>query len=75
MTKSRKKILRIKDLSDTQSLEGVRFRYPKDGEAYYWSSQWQKGVWGKKDLTSGRIFPLFCDDLSETLEWELVPNK
>ena len=59
--------LRIKDLSETQSLGGVRFRYPGDGQAYYWSSQWAKGVWGKKDMGSGQIFPLFCDDLKDAL--------
>jgi hypothetical protein len=66
-------ITRIKDLPETASLGGVRFRYPGDGQLYYWSSQWAKGVWGKKSLDSERIFPLFCADLSEVMEWEVVP--
>ena len=44
----------------------------KDGETYYWASQWQKGVWGKKDLKSERLFPLFVENLEEALEWEVV---
>lgn len=74
MAGSAKAVTRIKDLPPTQGLGGVRFRYPGDGQAYYWSSQWQKGVWGKKDMNSGQIFPLFCDDLKDALEWEVLPN-
>lgn len=64
--------LTINDLPKTQSLGGVRFRYPGDGQVYHWVSQWQKGVWGKKDPSSGQIFPLFCEDIKEALEWEVV---
>lgn len=71
---SPKTVTRIKDLPETQNLGGVRFRYPGDGQAYYWSSHLQKGVWGKKDMSSGQIFPLFCDDLKDALEWEVLPN-
>jgi hypothetical protein len=67
-------LIRIKDLPPTQGLGGVRFRYPGDGQAYYWSSQWQKGVWGKKNMGSERVFPLCCEDLQEALEWEIVPD-
>ncbi len=67
--------LRIKDLPETQDLGGVRFRYPGDGQAYYWVSQWEKGVWGKKDMGSGQIFPLHCGDLREALEWEIVAEE
>lgn len=63
---------RIKDLPENVSLENVRFRYPGDGQSYYWASQWGKGVWGKKDLSSCQIFPLFCENLEEALEWEVV---
>jgi hypothetical protein len=66
--------VKIKDLPETQSLLGVRFLYPGDNQPYYWSSQWEKGVWGKKDMGSGQIFPLFCGDLKEVLEWEVVPE-
>lgn len=67
--------MKIKDLDPKQKLGGVRFRYPGDGQVYYWHSQWQKGVWGKKDVTSTQVFPLDCDDLGETGEWEVVENK
>lgn len=74
MSKRKKRtVARIKDLPPNQGLGGVRFRYPGDGQAYYWSSQWQKGVWGKKDLNSSQVFPLFCEDLKDALEWEVVP--
>jgi hypothetical protein len=67
-----KPIQRIKDLDVDASLIGVRFIYPGDGQKYFWVSDWQKGVWGKKDLKSERIFPLFCGDLKDALEWEVV---
>lgn len=61
----------IGTLPSDQSLGGVRFRYPKDGQLYYWASQWGKGVWGKKDLGDSRLFPLFVEDLRECLNWEV----
>lgn len=66
---------KIKDLNGLDSLEGVRFIYPKDGQPYYWASQWDEGVWGKKDMDSGRVFPLFINNLSECLEWEVIEGK
>lgn len=70
-----KKKKRIKDLPSNIGLEGIRFIYPKTKEKYYWFSQWEKGVWGKKDLHSAQLFPLFVDDLKEALEWEVVEDK
>ena len=67
-------IRRIKDLPENVSLANVRFRYPGDGKSYYWYSQWTKGVWGKKDINSGQMFPLFCDSIEEALEWEVVES-
>jgi hypothetical protein len=64
--------MKIKELPKGISLGGIRFIYPNDGKKYYWSSQWGKGVWGKKDLKSGQIFPLFVEDLKDALEWEVV---
>jgi hypothetical protein len=58
---------RIKDLPPTVGLLGVRFIYPGDGKAYYWYSQWQKGVWGRKRMEDSQMFPLFCDDLKDAL--------
>lgn len=67
-----RQVKRIKDLPPTQGLGGVRFRYPGDGQLYYWASQWRKGVWGKKHQNDTQVFPLFCDDLEEALEWEVA---
>ena len=64
--------MKIKDLPQDVPLTGTRFIYPKDGKSYYWSSQWQKGVWGKKDMSSNQIFPLVVEDLKEALEWEVA---
>lgn len=64
--------LKIKDLPKDQSLGGVRFVYPFDGEKYYWHSQWSKGVFGKKRLSDDRIYPLFVEKLEDALEWELA---
>lgn len=65
--------MKIKDLPRNASLGGVRFRYPGDGKLYYWHSQWNRGVWGKLTLDSDRAIPLFVGDLTETMEWEVVP--
>lgn len=61
--------MKIKDLP---KIGGARFRYPGDGKLYYWHSQWQKGVWGKKDLSSDKVFPLFCENLTDALDWEVL---
>lgn len=64
--------MKIKDLPQDSSLANIRFICPNDGQTYYWYSQWTKGVWGKKDINSGQIFPLVVDDLTEVLEWEIA---
>jgi len=64
--------MKIKDLPQYVSLEGIRFIYPKDGKPYYWFGQWQKGVWGKTNMASSEILPLFVNDLMEALEWEVT---
>jgi hypothetical protein len=64
--------MKIKDLPGKTNLRGVRFIYPANGETYIWFSQWDKGVWGKKDLKDTQVFPLFVKDLHEALEWEVV---
>lgn len=75
MTKHISKPKTIGELPSDVSLGGVRFIYPGDGQAYYWFSQWEKGVWGKKDQGSGRMFPLFVTDLKEACNWELAPEE
>jgi len=64
--------MKIKDLPGDPSLGLIRFIYPGDGKPYYWFSQWQKGVWGKEAANSKQLMPLHVEDLSETLEWEVV---
>ena len=66
--------MKIKDLKlpDGATMAGIRFIFPGDGQAYYWASQWQKGVWGKLSLGAERVYPLFVEDIAETLEWEVV---
>lgn len=64
--------MKIKDLPENSTLNNIRFIYPSDGQAYYWTSQWQKGIWGKKDLSSGQIFPLFVENIRDALEWEIT---
>jgi hypothetical protein len=66
-------IKKIKDLPPGTDMGWIKFRYPHDGQVYYWFSQWEKGVWGKRDPNSGQMFPLFVGGLKETLEWEVVP--
>lgn len=73
MTHTPAPITRIKDLNPKASLGGVRFRYPGDGQLYYWASQWEKGVWGKRDPSDTRVYPLFVEGLVEAMEWEVVP--
>jgi hypothetical protein len=62
----------INDLDPKKSLSDVRFVYPCDGKKYYWISQWEKGVLGKKKLTDVRIYPLFVKNLKECLKWKVV---
>lgn len=64
--------MKIKDLPENSTLNNIRFIYPGDGQAYYWTSQWQKGIWGKKDLNSGQIFPLFVENIRDALEWKIA---
>jgi hypothetical protein len=64
--------MKIKDLPEDADLGGIRFRYPGDSKIYSWVSQWQRGVWGKLHPEDTQLFPLFCDNLTDALEWEVV---
>lgn len=64
--------MKIKDLPENKSLGNVKFIYPVDGKVYYWRSQWEKGVWATETPTSSRLIPLFCDNLTDALEWKVV---
>lgn len=67
---------KIKDLEPGTNLKNIKFRTPDD-QIYYWQSQWSyedgfAGIWGKKDLESNQIFPIFLDKLSDALEFEII---
>jgi hypothetical protein len=69
--------MKIKDLPGNPNLRGIKFHDPKTGTTGYWYSQWgypdgKAGIWWKKDMKSGAIFPLFLDDLKEALEFEVI---
>lgn len=65
--------MKIKNLPQNKPLEGVAFRHPETGEKCYWRSQWQKGVWFKKNPKDEQVHPLFLDELSDALELEVLP--
>ena len=62
----------INDLPPNQSLGGVKFKHPETGEICIWHSQWQKGIWYKKNIKDSQVFPLFVEDLKESLKFELA---
>ncbi len=65
--------MKIKDLDPTTNLGGIKVK-TIDGKVGYWKSQWNKGVWLAEDKEkNGRIYPIFVEDLQETLEWEVDP--
>lgn len=67
--------MKIKDLSPSTNLGGIKVKTP-DGRVGYWASQWVKGVWLSNDPKgSGRIFPIFIEDLTETLDWEITDEE
>ena len=78
----KKKLLKrkIKDLPEDINLRGVKFYDPKTKTRGYWFSQWgyengKAGIFWKKDMKSTQIFPLFLDDLKESLEFYVVEEK
>jgi hypothetical protein len=66
--------MKIKDLPPQTALTGVVFLHPETGERCIWQSQWQKGVWFKKDSGSNQVFPLYLDDMKVALEFTVVPE-
>ena len=64
--------MKIKDLPEGTDLRGVRFRVPGNKKKYYWYSQWQKGIWTKKDMKDKKVAPLFLDSLKDALEFEVI---
>lgn len=64
--------MKFKDLDQNKTPEGIKFIYPGDGGTYYFVSNWNKGVWAKKELTSNQIFPLMVEEIGEIFEWEVI---
>lgn len=69
--------MKIKDLPEHKSLEGIKFHDPKTNTTGYWVSQWgyedgKAGIWYKKDMEETRTYPLFLDKLTEALEFEVI---
>lgn len=63
--------MQIKDLPQDEGLRGQAFIHPKTGERVYWHSQWQAGVWFKRDMASAQVFPLHVNQLIDSLEFEV----
>lgn len=64
--------MKIKDLPKDKPLGGVVFLHPQSGERCIWTSQWQRGVWFKKDAASAQVFPLSLEKLEDALEFEVA---
>lgn len=64
--------MKIKDLPPKKNLGDVIVKSP-NGEIGRWTSQWQKGVWLKGK--SSRIHPIFVENLSEALEWDVIEDE
>jgi len=62
----------INDLPSNISLGGVKFKHPKTGEICVWHSQWEKGIWYKKNAQDTQIFPLFVKNLRDSLKFEVI---
>jgi len=64
----------INDLDSNKSLGGVKFKHPETGETCIWHSQWEKGVWYKKDLTSNQLFIIHLENLTDSLKFEVIES-
>ena len=64
--------MKIKEICDDRSLGGLKFKHPETGEAVFWHSQWEKGIWYRKDDASSRVYPLFVEKLEDALEFEVI---
>jgi hypothetical protein len=64
--------MKIKDLPKDKPLGGVVFLHPETGERCIWASQWQKGVWFKKDAESDHVFPISVEKLEDALDFEVT---
>ena len=70
--KKKTKIRTINDLPTNQSLGGIKFKHPETGDTCIWASQWNKGIWYKKNEKDSQLFTIFVDKLEDALKFELV---
>ncbi len=67
-----KEIKTIKDLPEGfGGLSQIKIKAP-DGTIGWWVSQWNKGVWVRKEKGDNQVHPVFVENLEECLEWEIV---
>lgn len=52
-------------------LNKIKVKAP-DGTIGWWVSQWNKGVWLRKEKVDAQVFPVFVEALEECLEWPIV---
>ncbi len=66
---------KIKTIADLPKgfggLNKIKVKAP-DGTIGWWVSQWDKGVWLRKEKGDTQIHPIFVEDLKECLTWEIV---
>jgi len=68
------KSIKIKDLPKGTNMGSVRVKTP-DGTEGWWVSQWPKGVWIRKEIGEGQVYPVFVEDLMECMEWDVLEVK
>lgn len=66
------KIKTINDLPPDKNLDGVKFKHPETGETCIWRSQWNKGIFYKKNAADTQVFTIFVDDLMDALKFEVI---
>jgi len=79
MKKKDKKVIydgkEIKTISDLPKgfggLNKIKVIAP-DGTIGWWVSQWDKGVWLRKEKGDSQVHPVFVEDLKEVLTWKIL---
>jgi hypothetical protein len=65
----------IKTISDLPEgfggLNKIKVKAP-NGTIGWWVSQWNKGVWLRKEKGDTQVHPVFVEDLKECLTWKIV---
>lgn len=65
--------MKVKDLPPNTNLGKIKVRTP-DGFEGWWVSQWQKGVFLRKERIDKQVHPQLVENLKETLEWEVIDS-